>query len=251
MTNKKVAIVTGGAKGIGRAIATALARDSYRVVIADIDQVSAEEIVKDIIGFNGTALAIKTDVSKRIEVHEMVKVVLSRFGEIDVLINDAGGALFRRRPIEEVAEEEWERVIDVNLKGTFLCCQAVVPQMKERRKGRIVNISSVAGRTQSQVASIDYSSAKAGVLGLTRQLAKEVAPYGIIVNAVCPGVITSERVKEKIESMEDKDEIMGAILLGRAGTVEEIADLVCWLVSSKCSFMTGATIDVNGGKFMG
>ena len=249
--NEKVAIVTGGAKGIGRAIAAALAKDSYNVVIADVDQRSAEETAKEVIQSGGIALAIKTDVSNRIEVQEMVKMVISRFSRIDILVNDAGGALFRRRPIEEVAEEEWDRVIDVNLKGTFLCCQAVVTPMKERRRGRIINISSIAGRTQSQVASIDYSSAKAGILGLTRQLAKELAPYGIIVNAVCPGVITSERVKAKIESMEDKDEIMGAIPLGRTGTVEEIADLVCWLASSNCSFMTGATIDVNGGRFMG
>lgn len=251
----KVAIVTGGASGIGKAIAMALSRERASVVIADINLSGAEETVEEIKTLGSEAIAIKTDVSKSEEVNRMVAKTIERFRRIDILVNNAGigratGALLspNHALVENLTEQEWDKVMSVNLKSVFLCCKAVVKKMKEQRAGKIVNISSVDGKTGS-AGGLHYAASKAGVINLTKSLAKQLGPYNINVNSVAPGAITGTMF-ETAWSANEKAEDAKQATLGRLGRPEEIAEAVLFLVSDSANYITGEILDVDGGRFM-
>lgn len=237
----RVAIVTGAAQGIGRAIAKTLTRASVKVVVSDINGEKAQSVADNI-----GAVGLRTDVTNEEDVENMVQNTIERYGTVDILINNAG--ILRPTRIDSITKKEWDSVLDVNLNGTFLCTKAVLKIMKKKKFGRIVNISSSAGRSVSTLGGAHYTAAKAAILGFTRAVAKEVASYGITANAICPGLIDTEMVRsdcspEKIEAYEN------SFPISRLGTPEEVADVVLFLVA-KASYITGATIDINGGDLM-
>ena len=195
--NRKVAIVTGSGQGLGRVIALTLAEEGTRTVLSDVDDAAIESTAAQIRRLGREALAARADVTTRDQVEAMVEKAVDTFGRVDILVNNAGGALDTPHEIDRVAEEHWDRVVDVNLKGAFLCCQAVVARMRQQGSGgKIINISALAGRSYATLAGVQYASAKAGIGGLTRQLARELGPEGIHVNAVAPTVmLTGDRVR--------------------------------------------------------
>ena len=243
----KVAVVTGAAQGMGRTTAERLAAEGAGVVITDINFEVAEEVVSGITRAGGEALAVKADVSKAGDVKEVVDAAVGKFGKIDILINNAG--ILRRTRFGEISEEEWDLVVAVNMKGVFLCSQAVYGIMKERGYGRIVNFSSSAGRSVSTLGGAHYTATKAAVLGITRAMAKEAAPYGITVNAVCPGLVDTDMVR-KTTDPADIEAYEQSFPIHRLGTSDEVADLVLFLASGEASYITGASIDINGGDLM-
>ncbi|MEM2935765.1 MAG: SDR family NAD(P)-dependent oxidoreductase [Candidatus Bathyarchaeia archaeon] len=244
--DSKVAIVTGAGRGIGRAIALALAREGADVVVNDVDLQSAEATANEVRAMGRRALSIVADVSNRKEVTKMVETTIKAFGKIDILINNAG--IFSSIPLEDITEENWDRMMRINLKSVFLCSQAVMSLMKRQRSGKIVNIASLAGKVGGIVAGADYAASKAGVICLTKSLAKQLAPYGINVNAVAPAWIETGMMKDWPK--ETRDSILRQIPLGRFGKPEEVAETVVFLVSDEAGFVTGATIDINGGILM-
>jgi 3-oxoacyl-[acyl-carrier protein] reductase len=232
----QTAIVTGSARGFGRAICRRLARGGARVVAADINLPGAEETASLIAKDGGQAMAVRVDV--------LVKTTLARFdGRVDVLINNAG--IWTNVPTEELAEEEWDRMVAVNMKGVFLCCKAVIPIMKRQRRGHIVNIASIATRTGGTYAGIHYVASKGGVLAMTKKLAKELGQYGIVVNGVNPGSSPTEMMVGWPQ--EILDGIVKNTPLGRMCQPEDIADTVAFLASDAARFVHGETVDVNGG----
>lgn len=243
----RVALVTGAAQGMGRAIARGLAAAGARIVVNDRSAGSLDEVAEELRQVTDDVLAIGADVTARDEVHAMVATVVAAFGGIDVLVNNAG--VLRPTRLVDIPEEEWDFVVGVNLKGTFLCAQAVVPSMQRRRWGRIVNLSSTAGKNVSTVGGAHYTAAKAGVLGLTRHLAKEVAADGITVNAICPGLIDTDMVRTTI-SAEATDAYARSFPIPRLGRPEEVADLAVFLASDRAAYITGASLDINGGDLM-
>jgi len=249
----KIALITGAARGIGAAIAEALAKEEADIIVNDINIDGVGEVKKEIESLGREFMVIKSDVSDSKQVNEMVDKIIDVFGQIDILVNNAGGSLGTPYLLEDVTEEEWDKVIDVNLKGAFLCSKIVAEFMKKQRSGKIVNLSSKAGKYGGDIAGPQYVSAKAGISGLTRQLAKELGPYGINVNAIAPGLVLTERVKKMWETRKTKkerEEMLRAIALRRASTVEEQANVVVFLCSDEASYITGTTIDVNGGWYM-
>ena len=250
----KVAIVTGSSKGLGRAFALTFAWEGADVVVNGRDVPAMEEVCRQIEAMGRKALMIPADVREAGQVKEMVDQTLTAFGRIDILINNAGGALFTPVAMDQLEEEHWDLVVDTNLKGAFLCAKEVLPPMKAQGCGRIVNVSSKAGRTYGTIAGAHYVSAKAGVVGLTRQLAWETGRYGITVNAVAPGLfLSTERIENLWASRpkEVKDQLIKEIALGRLGEVDELANVVLFLASDDASYVTGVVVDVNGGRFMG
>jgi len=243
----KVAIVTGAAQGMGEAVAKLFAQEGAKVVVNDLSEQKAKKVVEEIKSGGGEALAIKADVTDSEGIFRMAEETVARFGTIHILINNAG--ILRSTKTEEISEEEWDLVINVNLKGTFLCSKVVLPIMKKNRYGRIVNFSSSAGRSVSTLGGVHYTAAKAGVLGFTRQLAKEVASFGINVNSVCPGLIDTEMVRNNC-SPEKLRDYERSFPISRLGRPEEVADLVLFLVSDESSYITGASLDINGGDLM-
>ncbi len=246
----KTALVTGSSRGIGRAIALALAQDGARVVVNGRNE-DTNAVVETIRTRGGEAVGVVGDVTEERDVARVVDEARRAFGSVDILVNNAGGG-GQPSLLEEIDLNAWEREMRVNLTGAFLCSRAVLSDMKRKRWGRIINISSQAGRSSSELAGIPYASAKSGLFGLTRQLARQVAPYGVLVNAVAPGLILTERIARKWQdrSEADRREMLQAIPLGRLGKPEEIAPLVVFLASDDASYITGAIIDVNGGRFM-
>ncbi|MBS3905704.1 MAG: SDR family oxidoreductase [Syntrophaceae bacterium] len=242
----RVSIVTGGARGIGKAIALTLVREGVKVAIVDFDQQGAIALRDEIEKIGGEAIAIPCDVSKNGEVQIMVDQVKKAFGRIDILVNNAG--IIRRGTIETVTEEDWDRVIEVNLKGTFLCSKAVVEAMKRQGYGKIVNLSSIAGKMGDITSAPGYGPSKAGIDALTKTLARQLAPYGINVNAVSPHAIETEMSAQWSE--ERRKEIIASIPLGRLGKPEDVAEAVLFLSSDEASFITGEILDVNGGALM-
>jgi NAD(P)-dependent dehydrogenase (short-subunit alcohol dehydrogenase family) len=250
----KVAIVTGSAQGLGRVIALVFAEEGARVVLNDVDAAALQNTLQEVRAGGHAALAVHADVSRADDVERMVQRAVDEFGRVDVLVNNAGGALHTPRKIEDVEEEHWDRVVDVNLKGAFLCSQAVIARMRSQGTGgKIVNISALAGRSFATLAGAPYTSAKAGIGGLTRHLAREVGPDGICVNAVAPTVmLTGERVRGLWEarSEEDRRRVLQSIPLRRLADPREVAAAVLFLASDDASYITGVTLDVNGGRFM-
>jgi len=247
--NGKVALVTGASSGIGRAAVKILAANGARVAINfHRNEAGAEAIRKEIFADGGSAIAIQADVAQASEVESLIKRTVTELGPIDILVNNAGSLVERLR-ILELTEERWDEVIDLNLKSAFLCCKAVAGSMMERKAGAIINVSSIAGRTGGALGSIHYSTAKGGLITFTKGLAKELAPFGVRVNAVSPGVIDT-RFHEEFSSPQMMKGYVAAIPLGRVGTPEEVAEVICFLASDAASFVAGETIEINGGMFM-
>ncbi|MBI2116443.1 MAG: SDR family oxidoreductase [candidate division NC10 bacterium] len=240
----QTAIVTGAARGFGRAIARRLARGGARIVVADINLPGAEKTVALIRKDGGEALAAQADVASAASVEAMVKAALGTFdGRVDILVNNA--AIWTLVPTEELSETDWDRMVDVNMKGVFLCCKAVIPIMKRQKRGHIVNIASIATRTGGTFAGLHYVASKGGVLAMTKKLGKELGQYGIVVNGVNPGTSQTE-----MTATWDPTIIEGIIRntpLGRTVTPEDIADTVAFLASDAARFVHGETVEVNGG----
>jgi NAD(P)-dependent dehydrogenase (short-subunit alcohol dehydrogenase family) len=240
----RVAIVTGGGAGIGRATCLAFAREGATVAVVDLK--AADAIAGEIETAGGRAAPYAADVSRSADVEAMVADVVRRFGSVDILVNNAG--IGRPGGIEDVTEEEWDRTLAVDLKAHFLCCRAVVPHMRRRGRGHIVNVASIAGRHVSLANSIPYTSAKAGVIGFTRHLAQEVGPDGIRVNAVAPGPVnTGFRNSVVARSNEWEAQVRARIPLRYVSEAEEQAAVILFLASDAASFVHGAIVDVNGG----
>jgi NAD(P)-dependent dehydrogenase (short-subunit alcohol dehydrogenase family) len=249
----KNAIVTGAARGMGLAIAKALHQEGARVALLDIDKKGVGEAARQLDRKEHRAIGRKIDVTRKGEINGLIKEVKKRWGSVDLLVNNAGGALNTPHALEEIDEEDWNLVIDVNLKGAFLCSQAVIPEMMKQGGGVIVNISALAGHWRASLAGVQYTAAKAGVEGLTRQLAYDWGRAGIRVNAVAPTVtMTGERVQSlwEAKSEEEKKKVLKDIPLGRLGTPEEVASVVVFLASDESSYITGITIDVSGGRYL-
>ena len=237
----RTALVTGAARGIGLAIARRLAADGMRTALLDLDRDRVEAAAREV---GGGALALVADVTRSAEVDAAVQAVVDRWGRLDVLVNNAG-ITGRSFPIWELDDADWERVLAVDLTSVFYCCRAAVRVMLRQGSGRIVNIASIAGK-EGNPTLVPYSSAKAGVIGLTKALAKEVATRGILVNAVAPAVIGTELLQQMERSTVDL--LISKIPMGRVGRPEEVAALVAWLASEECSFSTGAVYDLSGGR---
>ena len=249
----KNAIVTGGARGMGFAIAKALFQEGARVAVLDVDEKGAAEAAKQLDEKRDRVIGRKIDVTKSSDVRPFVQEMKKLWGSVDILVNNAGGALNTPYVLEEIQEKDWNLVVDVNLKGAFLCCQAVIPEMVKQRGGTIVNISALAGHWRASLAGVQYTAAKAGVEGLTRQLAYDWGKAGIRVNAVAPTVtMTGDRIQSLWDnkSEEEKKKVLSNIPLGRLGTPEEVASVVVFLASDESSYITGITIDVSGGRYL-
>lgn len=245
----KVALVTGGSSGIGAATAKMLAANGARVAINfHRNEQGAEATRDEIVAGGGSAVVIQADVKQANEVESLVKRTNDELGAIDILVNNAGSLIERLR-ILELTEERWDEVIDLNLKSAFLCCRAVAASMMERKSGAIVNVSSIAGRTGGALGSIHYSTAKGGLITFTKGLAKELGPFGIRVNAVSPGVIDT-RYHEQFSTAEMMKGYVTGIPLGRVGTPDEVASVICFLASTASGYLAGETIEINGGMFM-
>jgi 3-oxoacyl-[acyl-carrier protein] reductase len=244
----KVAIVTGAAQGIGRAVAEALADHGASLGLVDVNTDPLEELAAALRGKGQHAVAVAADVSSGAAVRQMVERVVAAFGTVHILVNNAG--VLRNSPVMEMPESEWDLVVDVCLKGAFLCSQAVLPIMMANRYGKIVNISSLAARSASVFGGAAYTAAKAGMLGFSRHLAREVAPHGINVNAICPGATDTPMTRNGARGPGHFAEVGKAVPLGRWGRPQEQASAVLFLVSDAASFITGATLDVNGGQLM-
>lgn len=242
--DKRVALVTGAARGIGAAIVERLARDGACVAVADLDQAAAEQQAERIRAQGHGAFAVRLDVADPISPSEAVAHVLQREGRLDILVNNAGIAGLAA-PVAEYPEDEWRRILAIDLDGVFYCCKAVLPHMLERGSGRIVNIASISGK-EGNPNMAAYSTAKAGVIGFTKALAKEVATRGIYVNCVTPAVIATEILSQL--SDEAVGYMTAKIPMGRTGQPQEVAALVAWLASDECSFSTGAVFDISGGR---
>ncbi len=250
----KVAVVTGAAQGIGQGTAMRFAREGAHVAVCDINAEGVKKVSQDIIALGRKSLWFEVDVSVSSQVNHMVEKAVESLGRIDILVNNAGGGFNLPNKLEEITEEIWDRVVDVNLKGTFICSRAVAPYMKQQKSGRIINLSSKAGRYGGELTGIQYSSAKAGVMGLTRQLAKDLGPFGITANAIAPGLALSSPRVEKLwmerKSEEERQAMIQAIPLRRLSTVEEQASVILFLASDDASYVSGVTSDVNGGWFV-
>jgi len=243
----KTAIVTGAGQGMGRAVALGLAREGGCVVVNDIRREAAHQVADEIAQDQGSALPVAADVTDKAQIDSMVNATLEKFGSIDILINNAG--LLFSTPVEEIGLEEWNRVLSVNLTAPLLLSQAVLPALKARHGGKIVNVASSAGRSTSELGGAHYTASKTGLLGLSRHLAREWARHNINVNAICPGLIETPMIAAK-NLQERLDFFLGQIPLGCLGKCQNVADLVLFLASDESSYITGATIDINGGSLM-
>jgi NAD(P)-dependent dehydrogenase (short-subunit alcohol dehydrogenase family) len=246
----QVAIVTGAAGGLGAPIAKALAREGGAVAVADVDLQGARKVESEILGSGGSAFAVRVDATQAGQVAEMVRKVLDQRGAIDILVNCAGG--FQKfSPLSDIAEQEWDEVVALNLKSVFLCCQAVIKPMMERQKGKIVNIASRAGVAPNPGGPdyLPYGAAKAGVMGFTRLLASQVGPHGIRVNAISPSTVLTERVR-RLRDPESLQQIAKTAPLRHLVEPQDIAEAVLFLVSEGSRFITGINLNVNAGNFM-
>ena len=242
----KVAVVTGGGSGIGRAIAIALAKEGAEVVVCDMNEKRATQTKTEIKALGHPAMALVVDVSVGADVKPAIKKVLDTRGRIDILVNNAG--ICHVTPIAEITETDWDRVMAVNLKGTFLCSQAVMGIMKHRKSGKIINLGSVAGKVGGIAVGAHYSASKAAIMCFTKSLARELAPFGVNVNAIAPGVIETDMTSNITGG--DWSSYISTIPLGRIGTVEDVARVAVFLASDESSYLTGEIIDVNGGQLM-
>ncbi len=246
----KVAIITGAGRGIGKAMALRFAGEGADIVICDLSAENMEAVSREVQEMGRTSLAFRADVSKKQDVEKLVTAAIEKFNKIDVLVNNAGVIL--RAPLLEMKEEDWDTVINVNLKGAFLCTQAVARQMVKKGSGRIINMSSSAGLGTADELMISYGAAKAGIIELTKASARALGKYGITVTAIAPGTILTELERNRMNPQEYEAFMTqrGSITsLERVGTPDEIAALASFLASDDSSFITGAVIPIDGGRF--
>jgi len=248
LVSDKVVIITGAACGIGRACAQMFAYQGALLALVDLDYEALQTTCKDVENEGGQALPIRADVTEEKDLEQIFKITDARYGRLDVLINNAGGGL--STGLFDIGLNEWRRVLDLNLTSVFLMSKYAADIFRKGGGGVIVNISSLAGRSVSPTAGCHYTSAKTAVLGLTRHMARTLAPFKIRVNAVCPGVTNSERIIARLTAENSLGEVASAIPLGRIGDVYEIASCCVFLASELSAYMTGATLDVNGGSLM-
>jgi 3-oxoacyl-[acyl-carrier protein] reductase len=242
----KAALITGASRGIGREIALELARQGANVAVNYAgSEAKANEVVDEIKKMGKEAFAIKCDVSNAEEVATMIKETVDRFGHLDILVNNAG--ITKDNLLMRMKEEEWDDVININLKGVFLCTKAVTRQMMKQRNGRIINIASIVG-VSGNAGQANYVAAKAGIIGLTKTTAKELASRNITVNAIAPGFISTDMTDKLTD--EVRSEMLKQIPLARLGEPKDIAKMAAFLASDDSSYMTGQTLHINGGMFM-
>jgi NAD(P)-dependent dehydrogenase (short-subunit alcohol dehydrogenase family) len=252
----KIGIVTGGAKGMGKGIAMKFAEEGCTVIVSDVDVAGAQSVSDEIKGLGGKSIAVKVDITKSAEIEAMVSRIIAEFGTIDILVNNAGGVsgTHGSGSSETITEDEWDRIVGLNLKGPFLVCKAVLPTMKMNRSGKIINISSM-GAVSPVVSVLHYHAAKAGVLGLTLNLAFELAPFNIHVNAIVPGPVETPFWDALMPRGPERDAFFDAIAkrevpLGRIGKPKDIAGVALFLASELSDYMTGQTLHVAGGQPM-
>ncbi len=253
LLENKVALVTGGARGIGKGIALKFAEEGCDVVVNALHIEGVKKVAGEVQALGRRSLAIAADVSNSAEVSDMVTRTIKEFGKIDILVNNAGGITGGKEgAIEDTSEEDWDRVVGVNLKGQFLCCRAVVPSMKKNKYGKIINVSSM-GAVHPPAPIVHYHAAKGGVVSLTVNLAFELAPFNITVNAILPGPIRSEFFNEMLKEMTKEEGeaffkmLDGKVPMQRMGTPEEIAGVALFLASELSSYVTGESINAGGG----
>ena len=247
----KVAIITGARRGMGRSHAITLAKAGAKIVVADISLKDCEIVVDEIKKAGGEAMAVKCDVTKKEEVDNMVKAAVKKWEKVDILVNNAGICQFK--PFLELTEEEWDRTIDINLKGYFLCAQAAAKEMVKQKSGVIVNIASIAmGQVGVGFPTLaHYSASKGGIVAMTETLALELAPYNIRVNAIAPGAIDTPMVESTKADPKTMEATLSRIPLHRMGKSEEVSNLVLFLASDASSYMTGSTVVIDGGWLAG
>ena len=244
MLKGKTAIITGSGRGIGRAIALAMAEQGANIVVNDVNMESADEVVAEIEAMGRQAIAVKADVTVEEQVKAMIETCINRFGKLDILVNNAG--IIQTAPVTEIDGKDWDRVMEVNLKGVFLCCKAALAPMKAQHGGKIINIASVAGkRGGGLLGNSCYSASKGGVIAFTKSLARESGPFGINVNAITPAFTDTEMTRSI--APDKKEFIIKMLPLGRVGQPSDIAGAVCFLASSMSDYMTGEIMDVDGG----
>ena len=242
--HNKVALITGAAQGMGFAIAERLGSAGARVAVNDFNVDAAERAADSLRHKGMEAFAVPGNVAVSDDVRRMVTRIRHDCARLDILVNNAG--VLRPTRGELISDDEWDFVIDVNLKGTFLCCREAIPELRKAGSGRIINLSSTAGKSVSTIGGPHYTAAKAGVLGLTRHLARELARDGITVNAICPGLIDTEMVRATIPETRVL-EYAASFPIPRLGQPAEIAQLVAFLASERAAYITGASVDINGG----
>lgn len=240
----KVAIVTGSGRGIGRATAIELAKEGAKVVVSDIDLKECRNVCDEIKKIGSDAIAVRCDVSQKRDVETMIKKSIQTFQRIDILVNNAG--VFLMKPFVQMTEKDWNFVLDINLKGVFLCTNAVVKQMVKQKSGKIISITSIAGKVGFTNTSA-YCASKAGIINLTRELAMELSPYNINVNAIAPGVIATKMTEDMLRDKKTREDLLANTPLGRVGKPKEIGKAVVFLASSDSDFITGHTLVVDGG----
>jgi len=248
---EKVAIITGARRGMGKSHALRLAKAGAKVVVSDISEEECQKVVDEIKKNRGEAMAVKCDVTKKGEVENMVKQAIGKWGRIDILVNNAGICQFK--PFLEITEEEWDRTININLKGYFLCAQAAAKEMVKQKSGVIVNIASVAMGQQGvgMPNIVHYCASKGGIVGMTEALAVELAPFNIRVNVISPGAIETPMVDPLKTDPKTMEGTLARIPLHRMGKPEEVSNLVLFLVSDDSSYMTGSTVVIDGGWLAG
>jgi 3-oxoacyl-[acyl-carrier protein] reductase len=248
-SGEEVACVTGSSTGIGRAASLKLAGEGCNVIVHyGSNEAEAREVADRVEAFGREALLVQGDVANASDVRRMAREIEAHYGRLDILVNNAG-SMVDRATLEEITEEVWDRVMDVNLKSVYLCSQAFLPLMKRQGSGRIVNISSIAAREGGSPDSIAYAAAKGGVSTMTRVMARELAPQGILVNAVAPGRIATP-FHDRFSPPEKRQEKAQTIPLGREGTPEEVAEAIMFLASPGANYITGEVLEVNGGLMM-
>jgi len=243
-----VAVITGTALGIGAETARTFGREGARVAMLDIDGAGNAKVAETVREAGGDPLALTCDVTSSAAVRAAVDAVMSRWGRIDLLVNNAGGFAVMR-PTEEIPDEEWEAIFRFNVTSAFLCTKAVLPIMKRQRSGRIVNLASIVARAGAVQVTSHYAAAKSAIVGFTRHLALEVGPFGITVNAVAPGTVLTDRVRA-VRTPEATQALADRVPLRRLGEPADIADVILFLASGSARWITGAVLDVNGGMVM-
>ncbi|MDC7227676.1 MAG: SDR family NAD(P)-dependent oxidoreductase [Spirochaetales bacterium] len=249
----RVAVVTGSAQGMGLAIAKALGDEGAKIVITDVNKEQIDLTLSELKEAGYTAAGYRMDVTNKDDVNAVFKSVNSDMGSVDILVNNAGGSLHTPHILEEIEEKHWDLVVDVNLKGAFFCCQAAIPYMAAQGKGAIVNISALAAHYRASLAGVQYTAAKAGVEGLTRQLAYDWGEKGIRVTGVAPTVtMTGARMQGLWDGKGDEEQkkVLSNIPLRRLSTPSEIASAVVFLASDEASYISGVNLDVSGGRFL-
>ncbi|MEE8317560.1 MAG: 3-oxoacyl-[acyl-carrier-protein] reductase [Candidatus Omnitrophota bacterium] len=241
----KVALITGGARGIGKEIALLFAREGADIALCDVDLEEANKTAKEIQVLGRESLAIKTDVTDSKDVQDMVDKILDKFKKLDILINNAG--ITKDNLVLRMSEEDWDKVIAVNLKGCFICTKIVAKVMLKQRSGRIINLASIIG-IMGNAGQANYAASKAGIIALTKSVAKELAPRGVLVNAIAPGFIKTEMTARLSEDIQKK--MLSVIPLGRFGEPKDVADLALFLSREGSSYITGQVIQIDGGMLM-